>query len=106
MHSNEITGKLPEVSSIAQKSLRWIDTSNNRLTGEIPRSWYGIKELNFLYLNKNKLSGSITNSISELSTLKDLWLSDNMFRGDIPLEIGVMSSLGKSNSAIFFPTMT
>lgn len=89
-----LVGKLPEVADDSNP-LMWLDVSNNRLSGSLPRSWYFLESLTRLYVDRNQLTGTIGKDIGLLKKLNDLWLNDNMFSEGIPLELGMMSDLGK-----------
>ncbi|KAK7380432.1 hypothetical protein VNO78_32942 [Psophocarpus tetragonolobus] len=74
--NNRITGVLPDLSIFT--SLRFLDLSNNQLTGEIPKSIGLLCELQYLHLDGNYLEGDIIGShLTNLSKLEDLHFSDN-----------------------------
>ena len=66
----------------------------NNLTGQIPPSLEGCKNLLLLNLSSNKLFGSIPSELFSISTLsKGLDLSYNQLSGNIPTRIGSLMNL-------------
>ena len=58
------------------KSLRALELSGNRLTGEIPANFFAMPTIGQLWLDSNDLSGSISDAILE-ATLYILNLAGN-----------------------------
>ncbi len=78
MHSNAITGTLPELESLSE--LYSLSLSRNQLNGEIPSL---PSEIVTILLAHNQLTGSIP-EIAGLSALIQLELHDNQLSGEIP----------------------
>jgi len=68
------------------KSLVSMDLYENKLQGEIPKSFANLKSLRFLRLNNNKLTGSIPRELALLSNLKVFDVSNNDLCGTIPID--------------------
>ncbi|XP_054778251.1 receptor-like protein 9DC1 [Prosopis cineraria] len=118
LNGNEnLTGYLPksnwsQIGEISSHSLEFLDVSNNKLSGPIPRSIYSLENLTYLNLShnfligsvqlhhlslkymqyvdlsNNSLQGEITSSICNAISLEFLSLSHNYFTGTIPHCIG------------------
>ncbi|GAU49752.1 hypothetical protein TSUD_43390 [Trifolium subterraneum] len=70
-------------------SLKFVDLSNNKLSGKIPFSMGTLVNIEALNLRKNSLSGQLPSSLKNCSnTLSWLDLGENMFHGPLPLWIG------------------
>ena len=65
----------------------------NRLSGEIPADWGGLKNLRSLSLGGNHLSGEIPSDLGKLDHLLRLDLSGNQLSGEIPSKLGSLSRL-------------
>ncbi|MBQ8008079.1 MAG: hypothetical protein IJ256_00925 [Bacteroidaceae bacterium] len=75
-------------------TLYGLNLNNNNLTGYIPRSIGGLKDLHYLYLGDNKLSGSIPDELWTLTELRGLDLSSNTgLSGSLPDNIGDLTHL-------------
>ncbi|MCL7030816.1 hypothetical protein MKW94_003272 [Papaver nudicaule] len=75
LSTNQLSGGIPflyrQVASIkGLKNLKYLDLSENHLTGSLPSSIGELTELSVLYLNQNHLSGSFPCSISNLVSLR------------------------------------
>ena len=70
----------------------------NRLSGEIPADWGGLKNLRSLSLRENQLSGEIPSDLGKLDHLLSLDLSGNQLSGEIPSKLGslILQSQNKS----------
>lgn len=114
---NELSGLIPTGSSKLIESLRVLDLSRNKLTGDIPAemgllskltylnlSWNGLKSrippelgyfqnLTVLDLRNAALFGSIPGDICDSGSLGILQLDGNSLTGSIPQDIGKCSSL-------------
>ncbi|EFJ10140.1 hypothetical protein SELMODRAFT_128869, partial [Selaginella moellendorffii] len=75
-----------------EKSMGYIQLSENRLSGSIPASYGGIDRLSLLFLYQNRLSGAIPGSLSNLK-LTGLNLSHNALEGAIPDSFGQFQCL-------------
>ncbi|KAI8005295.1 putative leucine-rich repeat receptor-like serine/threonine-protein kinase [Camellia lanceoleosa] len=83
-------------SSIGQlvASTSWsFDLSNNRLSGEIPKSLGDLVQLNFMFLNHNLLTGAIPLSLGQCMDISKLDLSHNRLTGNIPPEISNLQEI-------------
>ena len=66
---------------------------HNQLSGTLPASWSGMKELTTLGLNDNALSGSLPAQWSAMRKLVNFRLHDNVFDGSLPATWATMSNL-------------
>jgi hypothetical protein len=66
---------------------------HNQLSGTLPASWSGMKELNILGLNDNAFSGSLPAQWSAMRKLVNFRLHDNVFDGSLPATWATMSNL-------------
>ncbi|RLC78183.1 MAG: hypothetical protein DRI81_07250 [Chloroflexi bacterium] len=73
--------------------VRYLDLSENRLSGNIPPELSDLTNLYSLHLYANALNGSIPPGLSNLVNLRDLGLVGNMISGTIPPELGNLSNL-------------
>ena len=80
-----------ELGSLA--SLRVLDLSGIRLTGEIPAELGSLANLRVLDLSGSNLTGEIPAELGSLASLQVLDLSDNDLTGEIPAELGGLASL-------------
>ena len=65
-------------------SLRNLDLSDNKFTGDFPLTLTVCTTLEWLDLSKNLLGGTLPNDLSKLSLLKFLNLANNKFEGPFP----------------------
>lgn len=86
LSNNYITGTIP--SSIMAPDVEYIDVSSNELTGFIPPI---PKTVTLGHFNDNKLSGDIPSIIKNVKTGSHLDLSYNEFTGYFPQEIITLS---------------
>ncbi|KAG5626206.1 hypothetical protein H5410_011424 [Solanum commersonii] len=87
---NSFTGSFPSFK--LSKNLTRIYSARNRLTG-ISSDWQGFENLKYLDLSNNSISGLIPASVFYLPSLSDLVLSNNMFSGQITELQNVISPL-------------
>ncbi|CAI0555881.1 unnamed protein product [Linum tenue] len=71
----------------------FLDLSNNRLSGEIPRTLGRLTSLKVLNLSHNQLTGRIPDSFGEMRDLESLDLSHNDLYGEIPESMGKLLQL-------------
>ncbi|XP_057792805.1 receptor-like protein EIX1 [Salvia miltiorrhiza] len=91
--------------------LKLIDFSSNRLTGNIPKSFYSMHGLISLNLSRNSLTGNIIRDIGEMEMLECVDLSHNQFSGELPTSLAqlqYLAVLDLSNNDLFgkIPTST
>ncbi|GLJ41960.1 hypothetical protein SUGI_0868710 [Cryptomeria japonica] len=73
--------------------LKYIDLSNNNLSGNIPLKMGSLKGLIALNLSRNHLSGPIPKTLGDMDQLESLDLSINRLNGKIPLELQLLTYL-------------
>ena len=82
LHSNELTGKIPEITS---KNLRDLYLDDNMLSGAIPKNIYNLDKLKYLNLHLNMLSGTISRFSSK--HLLEIDLGENDLTGKLPHDL-------------------
>lgn len=94
LSNNNLTGSLPEfLFSVSFSHLVSLDLSNNMFSGTIPHQVGLLPGLKYLDVGGNVLVGGIPNSITNITGLEYLTLASNQLVGEIPRDIGVMKSL-------------
>ncbi|ERM97066.1 hypothetical protein AMTRI_Chr05g64030 [Amborella trichopoda] len=83
LRSNRLSGEIPP-DFAGLKNLRSLYLQNNEISGEIPAGFSGLNRLTHLDLSFNSLSGSIPFSLNNLTLLFALLLQNNSFSGPIP----------------------
>ncbi|KDP41312.1 hypothetical protein JCGZ_15719 [Jatropha curcas] len=78
---NKISGFLPWKIGLMCRSLRYLDASENQISGSIPQSLGDLKFLSYLDLSRNKLQGQIPASFYQL---KHMLLAGNNLTSVIP----------------------
>lgn len=73
--------------------LETLDLSNNMLSGKIPQDMGLYSGLKFLDLGGNLLVGKFPDSISNMTRLEFLTLASNQLSGEIPRNLGILTSL-------------
>ncbi|KAL6294854.1 hypothetical protein ACE6H2_002996 [Prunus campanulata] len=91
--NNKISGRIPFKVGVMCRSLRFLDVSDNLLSGSIPPDLGDWKSLVFLDLSRNRLQGQIPEDISHLKYLKYLSLANNNLTGAIPASFVRLQSL-------------
>ncbi|KAL7084558.1 hypothetical protein ACP275_14G230500 [Erythranthe tilingii] len=74
-------------------ALKYLDMSDNQLSGQLTAQFGEFKSLETLYLGSNNLSGAIPINIGELSSLESLSLADNKLTENFPESVGKLSNL-------------
>ncbi|XP_021800157.1 leucine-rich repeat receptor-like protein kinase PXC2 isoform X2 [Prunus avium] len=73
-------------STTKDNKLRYLDLSNNHVSGELPDCWI-LQQLVFLDLSYNSLSGKIPTTMGYLFSIKTLKLNNNRFVGELPSQL-------------------
>ncbi|KAL5991088.1 hypothetical protein ACLOJK_011994 [Asimina triloba] len=113
LSQNHISGKLPDLSSLSNlqildlrnneldselammpKGLVTVLLSNNSFTGEIPRQFGGLGQLQHLDLSFNDLYGTPPTSLFSLPNLIYLNLASNQLSGSLPNSLHCSNELG------------
>ncbi|GMJ09572.1 TOADSTOOL 2, clv3 peptide insensitive 1, receptor-like protein kinase 2 [Hibiscus trionum] len=90
---NRLSGHIPLGIGAICRSLRYLDASENQITGTIPQSFRDLTSLVFLDLSGNELRGSIPEGLHQLKYLKHLSLASNNLTGSIPSSFARFRSL-------------
>lgn len=90
-HNSDLIVCLPKFEF--GSSLRLLDLSFTKFSGEIPDSIGKLKSLNVLDLKYCDLSGTVPSWIGNLTHLTHLDLSNNQFEGNLPVVLGNLSQL-------------
>lgn len=94
LSNNNLTGSLPQpLFSVLFSNLETLDLSNNMFSGNIPYQIGLLSNLRYLDLGGNVLVGKIPISITNMTTLQYLTLASNQLVDKIPEEISLMKSL-------------
>jgi len=95
LHSNNITGSIPEDISKLTK-LEHLDLSVNKMDGHITEELGKLRGLEYLFLGNNDFSvsvGKFPSWVRNLTKLEELSLKNNNLNGEIPEWIGELTSL-------------
>lgn len=85
LDQNQFTGRLVDVfDSIGCSHLNFIDLSNNKLNGTIPKQLGSCSNLTIVNFQRNNLTGTIPSELGELKDLQCLGLGTNNLTGTIP----------------------
>ncbi|KAF8040883.1 hypothetical protein BT93_B2948 [Corymbia citriodora subsp. variegata] len=87
LRNNLVAGPIPANVDHHMPALKYLDVSNNSLTGDLPSSVSRLKNLVHLDLSNNALSGDIYAGWTVMPKLKILDLSKNNFSGHIPCQM-------------------
>ncbi|KAD5962001.1 hypothetical protein E3N88_13474 [Mikania micrantha] len=88
LSNNLFSGSIPACLQKFQENLVVLNLSNNSLSGEIPSSLGSLSQLQALYLRKNAFVGEIPASLSNCTKLRFVDLGENKLSGNIPTWIG------------------
>ncbi len=92
LSDNNLSGPLPlEIGNLA--SLTWLALRGNQLTGPIPSELGNLANLTGLQLGHNQLTGAIPPELGSLSNLESLSFHANQLTGPIPAEFGNLANL-------------
>ncbi|XP_057826137.1 putative leucine-rich repeat receptor-like serine/threonine-protein kinase At2g24130 [Cryptomeria japonica] len=93
---NQITASMKGqnlVYEIIKTNFKWIDLSNNNLSGGIPEEMGSLQGVIAVNLSRNNLSGWIPKTLGGMEQLESLDLSVNKLSGKIPLELQSLNYL-------------
>ncbi|KAK1412087.1 hypothetical protein QVD17_33063 [Tagetes erecta] len=108
LSNNPISCDLMSFNWLNVHSLMVLELSNMGLTGEIPVSISGLKNLRYLGLNDNKLSGNLSPKLAELRNLTALYVNGNNLTGALEFPREFYMKMGRrfgarNNSNLCFP---
>ena len=87
---------IPESLADSFPNLKYLDLSDNRLTGPLPASIGNMSGLEVLNVSYNSdLYGTLPSALGNLHNLTELLLHGNKFSGEVPVEFSSLSSLSK-----------
>ncbi|XP_057470501.1 receptor-like protein EIX1 [Actinidia eriantha] len=81
LSENMFSGSISFICTSMGVQLRYLDLSNNKLSGGLPDCWERFEFLSTINLANNNLSGKLPNSMGSLNNLKALQLRNNSFHG-------------------------
>ncbi|KAL6952807.1 hypothetical protein U1Q18_048289 [Sarracenia purpurea var. burkii] len=84
LSENKLLGSVSFLCAINGETFRYLDLSNNLLSGELPDCWAQFKVLDVISLAYNNLSGEVPSSIGSLLQIEALQLRSNNFSGKFP----------------------
>lgn len=94
MSNNEISGKLPDLGSL--RKLNVLDLSGNKLASTLPLMPKGLV---MVFLSNNSFSGEIPKQYGQLSELQHLDMSSNTLRGNPPASLVTLPNISYLNLA-------
>ncbi|KAH7840355.1 hypothetical protein Vadar_015873 [Vaccinium darrowii] len=94
---NSLSGPIPDDFYQQCGSLRSISLANNKFSGQIQDGLRSCSSLVAMNFSANQFSGSLPSGIWSLHGLRSLDLSDNLLEGDIPGGIEVLNNLRAIN---------
>ncbi|KAJ4773745.1 Leucine-rich repeat (LRR) family protein [Rhynchospora pubera] len=97
LSKNRITGFISQFGKQMSPNLKWLDLSNNGMSGQIPSSISNLTALKRLDLSRNQIKGIIPDSMGQMASLVWLDLSHNQLIGKIPETFAGLSKLGHVN---------
>ncbi|XP_058745702.1 receptor-like protein EIX2 [Vicia villosa] len=87
---NNLSGSLSSLlcqNMREQSDLKYLDVSNNSLSGELTECWGNWNSLIHVDLGRNNLTGMIPHSMGTLSNLSSLHIYNNKLHGEIPVSL-------------------
>uniref|UniRef100_A0A2N9G321 Uncharacterized protein n=1 Tax=Fagus sylvatica TaxID=28930 RepID=A0A2N9G321_FAGSY len=84
LSKNMFSGPIFSLCAVNNWNLRFLDLSNNRLSGQLPDCWMQFKGLKILNLANNHFFGKIPSSMGSLLQIETLDLHNNSFSGELP----------------------
>ncbi|KAI4334715.1 hypothetical protein L6164_013428 [Bauhinia variegata] len=69
------------------KNVRYLDLSNNQLSGKLPECWAHFESLTYLDLTNNALLGKMPKSMGSLRNIVAINVQKNNFTGEIPFPL-------------------
>lgn len=91
-----LSGVIPDNTIGKLTKLKYLDLSNNKLTG-LPSDIWSLGSLKYLNLSHNHISGDLSSNIGNFGGLEIMDFSVNNFSGKIPDAISSLSSLHSLN---------
>ncbi|PSR98805.1 Receptor-like protein [Actinidia chinensis var. chinensis] len=84
LSKNMFSGSISLICTSVGVQLRYLELSNNQLSGELPDCWDMFEFLSVINLANNNFSGKLPNSMGSLNNLQALQLRNNSFHGELP----------------------
>ena len=88
-----LEGSLPNSNCNSSSSLKFLDLSDTRFSGELPDSIGSLRSLKHLNLHYCNFTGSIPTSLGSLTQITVLILSSNNFTGPILASLGNLTQI-------------
>ena len=79
-----LTGSIPTEVENAQKQLKGLYLSDNKLTGGIPDEVCALYKLENLFLDENWFDGALPSCLGSMSSLQRFYAFKNKFTGNVP----------------------
>ncbi|KGN63181.1 probable inactive leucine-rich repeat receptor-like protein kinase At3g03770 isoform X1 [Cucumis sativus] len=90
LSKNALSGEIPKHFG-QMDQLQHLDLSSNRLTGSPPPFLFNLPNITYLNLSSNLMSGTLQNPLSCSAKLGDVDISDNKLTGTLPSCLGSSS---------------
>ncbi|KAG2643323.1 probable inactive receptor kinase RLK902 [Panicum virgatum] len=101
LRANALSGGIPaDIGACAE--LRYLYLHGNRLEGEIPEGFFGLRLLQRLDLSDNLISGGVSPEFNKLRRLAALYLQNNRLNGTLPADLDLpnLRVLNLSNNGL------
>nr|TKS04737.1 hypothetical protein D5086_0000139730 [Populus alba] len=102
---NNLSGPIPKEPMRISSLSRYLDLSENQLTGSLPMEVGKLVNLGYLTVSYNRLSGEIPRTLGSRVSLEYLYLADNSFHGSIPESLGEVPVQGVFANASGFSVL-